>query len=148
MSASPGIFPSAVYGYADAIRVGTITCSPPHTDSKPSASARRQISSAESESGPALLANDKPNFMPMLLLAPLYAPRHLNLEGSEVSGIFDLGGRVAVVTGGNGGIGLGVARGLAKAGADLAIWARNQTKSEAAQKELERISCSRGLFGF
>jgi len=53
--------------------------------------------------------------------------------------MFDLSGRVAVVTGGNGGIGLGIARGLAKAGAALAIWARDAAKSEAAAKELEAL---------
>ncbi len=50
---------------------------------------------------------------------------------------FDLSGRVVVVTGGNGGIGLGLARGVAKAGADVAIWARDAAKSEAAKAELE-----------
>ena len=35
--------------------------------------------------------------------------------------LFDLSGKVAVVTGGNGGIGLGMARGLADAGADIAV---------------------------
>jgi len=44
----------------------------------------------------------------------------------------DLTGQVAVVTGGNGGIGLGMARALAEAGADIAIWARNEEKSAAA----------------
>ncbi len=53
--------------------------------------------------------------------------------------MFDLTGRVAVVTGGNGGIGLGLARGLAKAGADLSIWARNAEKSAAAKEELEGL---------
>jgi NAD(P)-dependent dehydrogenase (short-subunit alcohol dehydrogenase family) len=53
--------------------------------------------------------------------------------------MFDLGGRVAVVTGGNGGIGLGIARGLAQAGADVAIWARDPAKNEAALKELEGL---------
>ena len=43
-----------------------------------------------------------------------------------------LKGKVAVVTGGNGGIGFGFATGLAQAGADIAIWARNIEKSEAA----------------
>jgi NAD(P)-dependent dehydrogenase (short-subunit alcohol dehydrogenase family) len=50
--------------------------------------------------------------------------------------MFDLSGRVAVVTGGNGGIGLGIARGLARAGAAVAIWARDQAKSDAAVAEL------------
>lgn len=48
----------------------------------------------------------------------------------------DLTGRVAVVTGGNGGIGLGLAVGLARAGADVAVWARNADKSQAAVDEL------------
>jgi 2-dehydro-3-deoxy-D-gluconate 5-dehydrogenase len=49
---------------------------------------------------------------------------------------FDLSGKVALVTGGNGGIGLGMARGLAEAGADIAIAGRNQQKSEAAAAAL------------
>ena len=53
--------------------------------------------------------------------------------------MFDLSGKVAVVTGGNGGIGLGLARGLAKAGANVAIWARNEAKCESARKELAAL---------
>ena len=53
--------------------------------------------------------------------------------------MFDLSGRVAVVTGGNGGIGLGIARGLAQAGAAIAVWARDAAKNEAAVKELEGL---------
>jgi 2-deoxy-D-gluconate 3-dehydrogenase len=53
--------------------------------------------------------------------------------------MFDLEGRVAVVTGGNGGIGLGMAKGLASAGARVAIAARNQEKSRAAVEELTRL---------
>jgi 2-deoxy-D-gluconate 3-dehydrogenase len=53
--------------------------------------------------------------------------------------LFDLSGRVAVVTGGNGGIGLGMARGLAQAGATVAIAARNAKKSEAAAAELAKL---------
>jgi 2-deoxy-D-gluconate 3-dehydrogenase len=46
--------------------------------------------------------------------------------------LFDLTGKVAIVTGGNGGIGLGMARGLADAGAAVVIVGRNRTKSAAA----------------
>lgn len=51
---------------------------------------------------------------------------------------FDLSGHVAIVTGGNGGIGLGMARGLAAAGATIVIAARNTAKSDAAVAELEK----------
>ena len=53
--------------------------------------------------------------------------------------MFDLTGRVAIVTGGNGGIGLGMARGLAKVGARVVIAARNQEKSDAAVRELRAL---------
>jgi 2-deoxy-D-gluconate 3-dehydrogenase len=46
--------------------------------------------------------------------------------------MFDLSGRVAIVTGGNGGIGLGMARGLAEAGAKVVLVGRNQEKGDAA----------------
>ncbi|MFO0957044.1 MAG: SDR family oxidoreductase [Isosphaeraceae bacterium] len=49
---------------------------------------------------------------------------------------FDLTGKVAIVTGGNGGIGLGIALGLAKAGASLAIVARNAAKAEEAARSI------------
>jgi hypothetical protein len=46
--------------------------------------------------------------------------------------IFDLSGRVAVVTGGNGGIGLGIAQALVSAGCNVSIWGRNAEKNKAA----------------
>ena len=50
--------------------------------------------------------------------------------------LFDLSGRVAIVTGGNGGIGLGMARGLAASGAAIAIVGRNEAKSAEAVADL------------
>jgi 2-deoxy-D-gluconate 3-dehydrogenase len=53
--------------------------------------------------------------------------------------VFDLKSKVAIVTGGNGGIGLGMARGLAMAGARIVVAARDQVKSRAAVGELEAL---------
>jgi 2-deoxy-D-gluconate 3-dehydrogenase len=53
--------------------------------------------------------------------------------------LFDLKGRVAIVTGGNGGIGLGMARGLARAGAAVVVVGRNEKKNKEAVKELEAL---------
>ncbi|HYE93963.1 MAG TPA: glucose 1-dehydrogenase [Terriglobales bacterium] len=53
--------------------------------------------------------------------------------------MFDLKDKVAVVTGGNGGIGLGMARGLARAGAHVVVAARNEEKSAAAVREIARV---------
>ena len=52
---------------------------------------------------------------------------------------FDLSGHVSLVTGGNGGIGLGMATGLAKAGASIVIAARNMEKSETAADGLRAL---------
>jgi len=52
------------------------------------------------------------------------------------NGLFDCTGKVTLVTGGNGGIGLGFAMGVAKQGGDIAIWARNAEKNAAAKVEL------------
>jgi 2-deoxy-D-gluconate 3-dehydrogenase len=52
--------------------------------------------------------------------------------------LFDLHGKVAIVTGGNGGIGFGMARGLAEAGADIAVVARDESKTNQATNVLRR----------
>ncbi|HKZ08526.1 MAG TPA: glucose 1-dehydrogenase [Methylomirabilota bacterium] len=54
-------------------------------------------------------------------------------------GRFDLSGKVAVVTGGNGGIGFGMARGLAEAGCAIVVAARNADKSARAVRELRGL---------
>jgi len=56
--------------------------------------------------------------------------------------LFDLSGKVAVVTGGNGGIGLGMARGLASKGATLSIWGTSATKNATAKAELEAMGAT------
>lgn len=55
------------------------------------------------------------------------------------SGLFDLNGSVAVVTGGNGGIGGAIALGLAEAGASVAILGRNEEKNRRVLSELQAI---------
>lgn len=57
-----------------------------------------------------------------------------------MASFLDLSGQVVVVTGGNNGIGLGMARGLAQAGATVAIWGRNAERNARAEAELGEIS--------
>jgi len=52
--------------------------------------------------------------------------------------LFDLSGKVAMVTGGNGGIGKGIADGLASAGSDIVIFARNEKKTAAAAEDIKK----------
>jgi NAD(P)-dependent dehydrogenase (short-subunit alcohol dehydrogenase family) len=54
-------------------------------------------------------------------------------------GLFDLTGKVAVITGGNSGIGLGFARGIARQGGSVVIWGRNVERNTAARRELESL---------
>ncbi len=55
------------------------------------------------------------------------------------SPVIDLTGRVVVVTGGNSGIGLGMARGVARSGGSVAIWARRPDRNDAAAQELRDL---------
>ena len=57
----------------------------------------------------------------------------------KVEQLFDLSGKTAIVTGGNGGIGLGMAKGLAGAGADIVVAARNAEKTAQAVQEIEAL---------
>ena len=59
-----------------------------------------------------------------------------------MSSAFDLGGRVAIVTGGNGGIGRGIAVGLAEAGADVVIAARDEAKTATVVEEIRALGHS------
>ena len=56
-----------------------------------------------------------------------------------MSDMFDLTGKVAIVTGGNGGIGRAIAVGLAQHGADIVVAARNEQKTAAVVKEIEAL---------
>lgn len=53
--------------------------------------------------------------------------------------MFDLSGKVALVTGGNSGLGLAYGRGLVKCGAKVAVWGRNEEKNESAIAELRNL---------
>jgi len=57
-----------------------------------------------------------------------------------INNLFDLSGKVALITGGNGGIGLGMAEGLASQGCEVAIWGTNETKNAAALEVLSQYS--------
>ncbi len=57
----------------------------------------------------------------------------------KTAALFDLTGRVAVVTGGNGGIGRAIALGLAGAGASVAVFGRNGAKNRRVLDELKAI---------
>ena len=61
------------------------------------------------------------------------------------SGRIDLSGRTFVVTGGNGGIGLGLAEGIVQAGGSVSIWGRKQHKNDAAVEQLERLAQDSGI---
>jgi NAD(P)-dependent dehydrogenase (short-subunit alcohol dehydrogenase family) len=55
-----------------------------------------------------------------------------------VQNLFDLTGKVALITGANSGLGLAYARGMAKAGADVVIWGRRDAQNTLAANELKQ----------
>src|SRR5260221_7529795 len=64
------------------------------------------------------------------------APRERHRSRGKPMSLFDLSGHTAIVTGGNGGIGLGMAEGLASAGAIVVLAGRNAEKGEAAAQRI------------
>lgn len=56
-----------------------------------------------------------------------------------MTGIFDLSGKVAVVTGGNRGIGFAMAEALGMAGADIVIWGSNPVRNDEALEKLSGL---------
>jgi 2-deoxy-D-gluconate 3-dehydrogenase len=67
------------------------------------------------------------------------SPGFAGVSPTVDTSLFDLGGRVAVVTGGNRGIGRAIALGLARAGASVAVLARNEEKNSLVLAELQAI---------
>jgi len=65
-------------------------------------------------------------------MLPFASLMRILLDGNAPMNMFDLTGRVAIITGGNGGIGLGIAQALASSGCNVAIWGRNADKNQAA----------------
>ena len=55
-----------------------------------------------------------------------------------INKLFDLSGRVALITGGNGGIGLGMAEGLVSQGCEVSIWGTNADKNAKALETLQQ----------
>jgi NAD(P)-dependent dehydrogenase (short-subunit alcohol dehydrogenase family) len=67
-------------------------------------------------------------------------PKKRGGEKERVAGnLFDLSGKVAVITGGNSGLGLGFARGIARMGGAVEIWGRAAERNESARAELESL---------
>jgi NAD(P)-dependent dehydrogenase (short-subunit alcohol dehydrogenase family) len=67
-------------------------------------------------------------------------------ERAVPASLFDLSGRVALVTGGNKGLGKAMARGLAAAGADVVIASRNESELAAALEDILAGTGRRGVF--
>ena len=61
-----------------------------------------------------------------------HGPTRAKPKWKRPMSIFDLSGRAAVITGGNGGIGRGIAQALAAAGCNVSIWGRNTDKNSNA----------------
>src|SRR5262249_42974030 len=61
---------------------------------------------------------------------------HSISRSPRMKNLFDLSGKVGLVTGGNGGIGIGLAEGLARQGAKVVIWGTNETKNAQAMERL------------
>src|SRR5689334_24118938 len=66
--------------------------------------------------------------------------RRLAKNRKRAMNLFDLTGRVAVITGGNGGIGLGIAQALAGQGCNVSLWGRNADKNKAAAASMTVLS--------
>lgn len=60
--------------------------------------------------------------------------------------MIDLSGRVVIVTGGNAGIGFGIARGVARSGGSVAIWSRRPDRNAEAVEQLQALGAEAAGF--
>src|SRR5258707_10051196 len=81
-------------------------------------------------------SNPKPGTIPPPFMQ---SPKVSQEQFMKTPALFDLTGRVAIVTGGNGGIRPGIALGFAEAGAAVAIFGRNEEKNRSVLAELKAI---------
>src|SRR5882757_9488413 len=72
------------------------------------------------------------------MLEPKHLPATQGTPKGKSMSIFDLSSRTAVITGGNGGIGLGIAQALNTAGCNVSIWGRNADKNKSAAATLAK----------
>jgi hypothetical protein len=81
-------------------------------------------------------ANERSRRLRVNLIAEFEVRRSARGTRRSVVTAFDLEGRTAVVTGGNGGIGLGIVTAVGETGADIVWWARDADKPQRALRQL------------
>src|SRR5690606_24020864 len=118
-------------------------CAPGWRSTRRASSASTNTSWATTASPSRRWSRCSPTISPSTTWSPRADPPprrpHRYRENLVTKGLFDLTGKVALVTGGNSGLGLGFARGIAKQGGDIMIWSRNEERNIEAVEELREL---------